>query len=94
MKPDSSIASSANTFTHASAVTADGSDIAVSSLSAISQSNRADEIASLDAALKGQNTSTVAAKSQAARDEEDDLFALPMSPRSPDMKKSPFSMLK
>ena len=29
----------------------------------------------------------------AAKGGEDDLFALPMSPRSPDMKKSPFSAL-
>lgn len=29
----------------------------------------------------------------ASKDNEDDLFALPMSPRSPDMKKSPFSAL-
>jgi hypothetical protein len=27
------------------------------------------------------------------RENEEDLFALPMSPRSPDMKKSPFSLL-
>lgn len=27
-------------------------------------------------------------------DTEEDLFALPMSPRSPEMAKSPFSMLK
>ena len=26
-------------------------------------------------------------------DTEEDLFALPMSPRSPEMKKSPFSLL-
>lgn len=40
---------------------------------------------SLDAALKGE-----VGRPQT---EEDDLFALPMSPRSPDMKKSPFSAL-
>lgn len=28
-----------------------------------------------------------------AGDAEEDLFALPMSPRSPEMKKSPFSIL-
>lgn len=56
-------------------------------MSAISQSNQARETASLDAALSG-------AVGQAGPEEEDDLFALPMSPRSPDMKKSPFSMLK
>lgn len=85
---------SANTFTHASAVTADGSDVAVSSLSAISQSNRANEIASLDAALKGNALTSNSTKTSTSRDDEDELFALPMSPRSPEMKKSPFSMLK
>jgi hypothetical protein len=84
----------ANTFTHASAVTADGSDIAVSSLSAISQSNRAHETASLDAALHSQASASAITRPQAQREEEDELFALPMSPRSPDMKKSPFSLLK
>lgn len=84
----------ANTFTHASAVTADGSDIAVSSLSAISQSNRAHETASLDAALHSQASASAITRPQGSREEEDELFALPMSPRSPDMKKSPFSLLK
>jgi hypothetical protein len=94
MANSSTSLSSANTFTHASAAAADGSDIAVSSLSAISQSNRANETASLDAALRGQASTSGAVKARTSRDEEDDLFALPLSPRSPDMKKSPFSMLK
>lgn len=43
---------------------------------------------SLDAALQGDVPRT-----QNPLDTEDGLFALPMSPRSPDMKKSPFSTL-
>lgn len=41
---------------------------------------------SLDAALKAANANGDTA-------ENEDLFALPMSPRSPEMKKSPFSLL-
>ncbi|KAI0965658.1 hypothetical protein F4678DRAFT_467338 [Xylaria arbuscula] len=48
-------------------------------------------VASLDAVMN--NTQPVAPVSQ-ARDPEDELFALPMSPRSPEMKTSPFSFLK
>ena len=47
---------------------------------------------SLDAALKGDAVA-VSAPVRLDRDMEDDLFALPLSPRSPDMKKSPFSAL-
>ncbi|KAL7807647.1 hypothetical protein V8C26DRAFT_414398 [Trichoderma gracile] len=66
-----------------------GGDIAVSSFSAISRSSRPTGPMSLDAALSGG-----AVPSQPdAQDAEDDLFALPMSPRSPDMVKSPFSAL-
>ncbi|KAH6610923.1 hypothetical protein Trco_000943 [Trichoderma cornu-damae] len=65
-----------------------GGDIAVSSFSAISRSRPTGPM-SLDAALRGN-----AAPSQPdLQDAEDDLFALPMSPRSPDMVKSPFSAL-
>ncbi|KAI2635115.1 hypothetical protein GGS21DRAFT_94400 [Xylaria nigripes] len=48
-------------------------------------------IASLDAVIG--NSQPVVPVSQ-ARDTEDELFALPMSPRSPEMRPSPFSMLK
>ena len=41
------------------------------------------------AALEGSNGSAIVDDG----DNEDDLFALPMSPRSPEMKKSPFSLL-
>ncbi|KAI0111538.1 hypothetical protein F4814DRAFT_358498 [Daldinia grandis] len=53
-------------------------------------------VASLDAVLGG-NKEEVAAPPPAAqtKETEDELFALPMSPRSPDMKAmSPFSLLK
>ncbi|KAI0553377.1 hypothetical protein F4679DRAFT_468118 [Xylaria curta] len=48
-------------------------------------------VASLDAVMN--NSQPSAAISQ-TRDTEDELFALPMSPRSPEMKTSPFSFLK
>ncbi|TGJ87625.1 hypothetical protein E0Z10_g1123 [Xylaria hypoxylon] len=48
-------------------------------------------VASLDAVIS--NTQPVAPISQ-TKDTEDELFALPMSPRSPEMKTSPFSFLK
>ncbi|KAI0489850.1 hypothetical protein F4859DRAFT_169482 [Xylaria cf. heliscus] len=48
-------------------------------------------VASLDAVMS--NSQPAAAISQ-TRDTEDELFALPMSPRSPEMKTSPFSFLK
>ncbi|KAI1422420.1 hypothetical protein F5Y12DRAFT_621896 [Xylaria sp. FL1777] len=48
-------------------------------------------VASLDAVMS--NTQPVAPFSQ-TKDTEDELFALPMSPRSPEMKTSPFSFLK
>ncbi len=46
-------------------------------------------IASLDAIVG----STVAPGAGGAANGEEDLFALPMSPRSPEMKRSPFSLL-
>ncbi|KAI8630391.1 hypothetical protein F5Y19DRAFT_463820 [Xylariaceae sp. FL1651] len=48
-------------------------------------------VASLDAVMG--NTQPVAPVSQ-SKDTEDELFALPMSPRSPEMKTSPFSLLR
>lgn len=65
-----------------------GGDIAVSSFSAISRSHPSGPM-SLDAALSGD----AAPLQPGSHDAEDDLFALPMSPRSPDMIKSPFSAL-
>lgn len=65
-----------------------GGDIAVSSFSAISRSRPTGPM-SLDAALRG----SAAPLQPEGQDTEDDLFALPMSPRSPDMIKSPFSAL-
>ncbi|KAH9887799.1 hypothetical protein F4778DRAFT_786170 [Xylariomycetidae sp. FL2044] len=63
-------------------------------------------VASLDAAVMGtgnpndnnnnnNNATSLAAPVVAqSKDTEDELFALPMSPRSPEMKTSPFSFLK
>ncbi|KAL6911138.1 hypothetical protein GGI43DRAFT_427375 [Trichoderma evansii] len=65
-----------------------GGDIAVSSFSAISRGRPSGPI-SLDAALSGD----AAPLQPGSHDAEDDLFAMPMSPRSPDMVKSPFSAL-
>ncbi|KAL7895777.1 hypothetical protein HDV64DRAFT_256795 [Trichoderma sp. TUCIM 5745] len=65
-----------------------GGDIAVSSFSAISRSRPSGPI-SLDAALSGDAVPL----QSSFNDAEDDLFAMPMSPRSPDMIKSPFSAL-
>lgn len=49
---------------------------------------------SLDAALHGDVAAAASAPVRPMnRNDDDDLFALPMSPRSPDMKKSPFSAL-
>jgi hypothetical protein len=47
-------------------------------------------VASLDAVMDNGK----AAGTNAGRETEDELFALPMSPRSPEMKSSPFSFLK
>ncbi|KAG5919430.1 hypothetical protein E4U61_000909 [Claviceps capensis] len=44
---------------------------------------------SLDAAIQGEP----APLSASSRDGEDELFALPLSPRSPDMKRGPFNAL-
>lgn len=46
-------------------------------------------IASLSAVMQ-----TVQSAPERSRETEEDLFALPMSPRSPEMAMSPFSLLK
>lgn len=70
-----------------------GRDIAVSSHEAMASNASAGPI-SLNAALHGAVTTVASAPARPMRrDDDDDLFALPMSPRSPDMKKSPFSAL-
>ncbi|PNY27430.1 Uncharacterized protein TCAP_02643 [Tolypocladium capitatum] len=66
-----------------------GRDIAVPSFSTASRGNGHAYPISLDAAVKGDSLPP----NTRSRDGEDDLFALPISPRSPDMKKSPFSAL-
>ncbi|KAH7160162.1 hypothetical protein B0J13DRAFT_122619 [Dactylonectria estremocensis] len=86
--------SAANTFTTAGSqsqtLSPQGADIAVSSFSAMN-SNAPSGPLSLNAALRGDIAAAVSAPVR--MDTEDDLFALPLSPRSPDMKKSPFSAL-
>ncbi|KAF5666257.1 hypothetical protein FHETE_6305 [Fusarium heterosporum] len=70
-----------------------GRDIALSSHEAMA-SNVSGGPISLNAALHGDITTAASAPVRPLRrDDDDDLFALPMSPRSPDMKKSPFSAL-
>ncbi|KAI1010161.1 hypothetical protein LB504_012350 [Fusarium proliferatum] len=70
-----------------------GRDIAVSSHEAMASSASTGPI-SLNAALHGDITTAASAPARPLRrDDDDELFALPMSPRSPDMKKSPFSAL-
>ncbi|OAQ64201.1 hypothetical protein VFPPC_05514 [Pochonia chlamydosporia 170] len=66
-----------------------GGDIAVSSFSAIPRPHGRTESVSLNAVMKGDP----APINPSSRDGEDDLFALPLSPRSPDMKRGPFSAL-
>lgn len=82
----------ANTFTGAGnqfqAFSPVGGDIAISSFAAISHSNPTGTL-SLNSAIHNH----VAPQRSESIEAEDDLFALPMSPRSPDMKKSPFSAL-
>lgn len=50
-------------------------------------------MASLGAVIEGGNGAAAPAQERSV-DTEEDLFALPMSPRSPEEAKSPFSMLK
>ena len=69
-----------------------GDDIAMSGFGSIPQ--RSPGVApmggaiSLNAVIKGDPAIT------GPKTEDDDLFALPISPRSPDMVKSPFSTLE
>ncbi|KAK7426866.1 hypothetical protein QQZ08_006612 [Neonectria magnoliae] len=89
--------SSPNTFTTAGsqshAFSPQGADIAVSSLSAMTNNAPVGPL-SLNAVLRGDITAAASAPVRLDhQDPEDDLFALPLSPRSPDMKKSPFSAL-
>jgi hypothetical protein len=54
-------------------------------------------IGSLNALVANRNPAGQGSQAAARKDDvdtEEDLFALPMSPRSPEMKRSPFSMLK
>ncbi|TPX17410.1 uncharacterized protein E0L32_003053 [Thyridium curvatum] len=51
-------------------------------------------VASLDAIIGGDAPAAPAAPGKGSEETEEELFALPMSPRSPEMKKSPFSLLK
>ncbi|KAF5025274.1 hypothetical protein F66182_2659 [Fusarium sp. NRRL 66182] len=70
-----------------------GRDIAVSSRETMASNAPAGPV-SLNAALHGDVAATASAPVRPLpRDDDDDLFALPMSPRSPGMKKSPFSAL-
>ncbi|KAF4119250.1 hypothetical protein GMORB2_6861 [Geosmithia morbida] len=84
--------SPANTFTTAGSqsdtLSPMGDDIAMPSTRA-AMARPVGAPMSLDAALQG---GVPAAGPTPADDEESDLFALPISPRSPDMKKSPFSI--
>ncbi|KAF2842694.1 hypothetical protein M501DRAFT_917883, partial [Patellaria atrata CBS 101060] len=74
------------------------SDVAVSSFSAFKGERPAQHggMASLNAFAEAPFASfeSRAPPSQVEEDKEDDLFALPMSPRSPEMGKSPFSFAK
>ncbi|KAK0618611.1 hypothetical protein B0T17DRAFT_592332 [Bombardia bombarda] len=88
------------TATFAAGLSSDSSDVAISSFSSFGgrllpkdSSDIGGNVASLDAIVgsglplmgrgdKGDDATT-----------EDELFALPMSPRSPEMKRSPFSLL-
>ncbi|KHN98550.1 uncharacterized protein MAM_03674 [Metarhizium album ARSEF 1941] len=83
----------ANTFTgiHVPSQTLSllGHDIAVSSFSAIPRGTGLPETMSLNGAVQGK----IPRVDLSSRDDDDDLFALPLSPRSPDMKRSPFSTL-
>ncbi|KAH8675286.1 hypothetical protein BX600DRAFT_431875 [Xylariales sp. PMI_506] len=84
---------------HLYSISPDTSDIAVPSRSAYSMATSrlintaaaAPRVASLDALVYDGPPSSRGAPD--SRDTDDDLFALPISPRSPEMKKSPFSLL-
>ncbi|KAF3004704.1 hypothetical protein E8E14_006821 [Neopestalotiopsis sp. 37M] len=51
-------------------------------------------VASLDAMVKNQQSSPARPPLPSHQATEDELFALPMSPRSPEMEISPFSLIK
>ncbi|KAJ9164797.1 hypothetical protein NKR19_g976 [Coniochaeta hoffmannii] len=84
---------------HFTSLSPGASDVAVSSFGSMfpqgrqtsseTVSNSGGGIGSLDAMIG----STAPRPTPAADDVEEDLFALPMSPRSPEMKRSPFSIL-
>jgi len=88
----------ANTFTRANSqsqtLSPTEGDMAVSSFSAISRNlpgaAASAPAVSLNAALHGDLPA--AGDDGPPKTDDDGLFALPMSPRSPDMKKSPFSI--
>ncbi|KAI9899601.1 hypothetical protein N3K66_006062 [Trichothecium roseum] len=95
---------SANTFTGAAAggfsqtLSPSGNDdFAVPSFTSLAGgANAAAAPISLDAALHGDAAVSAVATpppNKPSADGDDDLFALPMSPRSPEMKMSPFSFL-
>jgi hypothetical protein len=82
---------------HLYSLSPDASDIAVPSRTAFSSAaaqanNAAPGVGSLNAIVEGGQPSG-APIVPGGKGNEDELFALPMSPRSPDMKKSPFSFL-
>lgn len=51
-------------------------------------------VASLNAMVGSAKPPSAARPAAERQETEDELFALPMSPRSPEMKKSPFSLIK
>ncbi|KAI0136263.1 hypothetical protein BJ170DRAFT_4846 [Xylariales sp. AK1849] len=83
---------------HLYSLSPETSDIAVPSRAALSTATAQKQlggvpgnaVASLDAIVEGDKPGTGMPETRA---NEDELFALPMSPRSPEMKKSPFSLL-
>ncbi|QPG99228.1 hypothetical protein C2857_001250 [Epichloe festucae Fl1] len=83
----------ANTFTGtdipSQTLSPQGGDVAVSSFSSFPRGNGYAQPMSLNAAIKGKPVPA----NVSSRDGEDDLFALPLSPRSPDMKRGSFSVL-
>ncbi|KAF2725494.1 hypothetical protein K431DRAFT_215625 [Polychaeton citri CBS 116435] len=74
----------------------ESSDVAYGSFGSFAALKDAGGMGSLNAFASAPAPAPVPAVAGGAVDEdrEDDLFALPMSPRSPEMTKSPFSMLK
>lgn len=89
---ETELTTAANTFTgvdsRSQTLSPNGDEIALPSFPRSSHDNATH--ASLDAALKGDTQPNLAD----TQDTEADLFALPISPRTPYMKKSPFSVLR